>query len=247
MNDVQLLPLAFIHRDERSWPRDGLDQERVEDFARLYQDGGPFALDPVQVILPLSGTPILVNGWHRFAARQEIGATDIAAVFVDHGASDPLTFAYEYGLLDSARSALPLTRAEKRQAVLRLVGEPLDRTDVAIAGLVGVSTKTVQRARKWLADNPAAHEPEAASEPTPRPVTAQDVARTLVSKLDQLWTNRPLGMAMGLANSAGLGDVLGEAFVDRVGAAEAVRWTERLQTWAARAHAVAVDAVTEVR
>ena len=52
MNDVQLLPLAVIHRDERAWPRDGLDMERVEDFARLYRDGGPFALDPVQVILP---------------------------------------------------------------------------------------------------------------------------------------------------------------------------------------------------
>ena len=246
MSDTQLVPLHTIDLPNEAWPRHGLNEDRVQEFARAYLDDGPFALDPIQLVPLGPNRWLLVNGRHRFAARQLIDATDVAAVVIGTGGQDPVAFAYEFALADAARSALPLTRAEKHQAVLRLAREHPERTDVAIAALVGVSTKTVQRARRWLAEHPdGIPAEETRPERGYQPPTVHDVANTLARQLDRLWFHRPFSMAIGLRDSAQLGDVLAEAFIERCGLDEAVEWTERLRTWATRAHAVAVAAAEQ--
>ena len=248
MTGTQLLPLTLIDLEDASWPRVALHQERVQDFARTYYDDGPLALDPVEVADRGTGRSLLINGRHRLAARRLIQATDVAAHLVDTAGRDPVEFAYEYALADASRSALPLTRAEKHAAVLHLIQRHPERTDVAIASLVGVSSKTVQRARKWLAENPdGLQQQDQSADPVERwrAPTTDDVAHTMVRQLEKLWSSRPLGMAVGITDSARLGDVLGEAFIDRVGPDGAVEWTERLCTWATRARTVALAAAQD--
>ncbi len=246
MTDVQLLALTRIDLDEDSWPRTALQEERVQDFARAYIDDGPFSLDPITVTPRGQNRYLLVNGRHRLAARRLIGADDVPAVSIDTHGVDPVEFAYEFALADAARSALPLTRAEKHSAVVRLLERHPERTDVAIASLAGVSSKTVQRARKWLADN-STYADQSSQEPDKRwrPTTSADVAKTLARQIDRLWSHRPAGMAMGFTDSAKLGDLIAEAFIERVGIDEAVVHLERLTTWSQRAYSVARATASE--
>ena len=241
MSGALTINLDLIDLDPRGWPRQHLNTERVEEFAQAYTDGGPDALDPVEVVALPTGRWLLVNGRHRVAAREAIGATDVPAVTVDPGTQDPVQFAYEYGLADAARSPMPLTRLEKQHAVARLLTEHPERTDVAIAALVGVSTKTVQRARR-APDSPVSH-PTAVqgSQAMHAPPTTEEVARTLVRQLDRLWAARSLAMTVGLADTTKLGDAIAQAFADQVGPDDAVTWTERLATWATRAHRAAIE------
>jgi hypothetical protein len=246
MNAPYLMPIALIDIDNTCWPRQALHQERIADFARFYADSGLMALDPLDVVALPNSRFLLVNGRHRYTALRRIESVQAYVQVLDCPHPDPVAFAYEYALNESARSALPLTRAEKHAAVLRLITTPPDRTDVAIAALVGVSSKIVQRTRAWLAQHPDAltdtddTEPEAA----PRVVrtTSEDVARTMVRQLQRLWDERSFGLSLGIGDVGKLGDQIGAAFVERVGADEAVAWTERFTTWAARAHATALAA-----
>jgi hypothetical protein len=245
MPDQADIGLSQIDIDPRAWPRDALNEERAREFAVIYADSGPYALDPVEVIRR-GDRFLLANGRHRCAARRMIGAVDVPAVILPLQGSDPVQLAYEYALADSARSSLPLTRAEKHQAVIRLVREQPDHTDVAIASLVGVSSKTVQRVRRWLAENPEPAATEPPERQAPLPPTAEKVAQQVVRQLGKLWDARPLGMAMGLRDTARLGDLLAEAFIAEVGPKDATVWTQRFCTWATRAHSVAVSAANEI-
>ena len=240
MTDNDLLPLSLLVIDDQTWPRQELNQERVAEFGQAYTDEGPYALDPVEVVMLLSGKFLLINGRHRVAAREHIRATDVAAVVINHGEADPMQFGYEYALADTARSALPLTRLEKQRAVRRLLKEHPERTDVSIAALVGVSTKTVQRARKVGVSREDL--PLGLEQPSQRPARPADVANALVRQLDRLWNARSIPMSIGIADTTKLGDTLADAFIDHFGVDDAVKWTERVVTWSARAHAVAVSA-----
>jgi hypothetical protein len=239
------IPLSNIDIDPRAWPRQALNEERVREFAVIYGDSGPYALDPVEVIRR-GDRFLLANGRHRYAARRMIGAVDVPTVILPLQGSDPVQLAYEYALADSARSSLPLTRAEKHAAVVRLVREQPDRTDVAIASLVGVSSKTVQRVRQWLVQNPEPAAAEPPQRPAPLPPTAEKVAQQLVRQLGRLWEARSPLQALGLRDTGRLGDLLAEAFIAEVGPKDATVWTQRFCTWATRAHSVAVAAASEV-
>ena len=245
MTTPWLVPLTDLRLDGRAWPRTELNRDRVAEFKALYADGGPFALPPVLLVQPPGGGFLLADGRHRYGARRAQGAPNISAVLADTGGRDPVEWAFEFALADSARSSLPLTRAEKHQAVLRLVREQPERTNVDIAGLVGVSAKSIQRARKLLtahSDGPAG---VAASSGPSRSPTAQDVAKAMARHLGKLWLERPLGMAVGFSDSSRLGDLVGEALVERFGPTEAVVWAERFSTWSKRAAVVAGRAARE--
>ena len=245
MLDQADIALSQIDIDPRAWPRESLNEERVREFAVIYADSGPYALDPVEVIRR-GDRFLLANGRHRCAARRMIGAVDVPTVILPLQGSDPVQLAYEYALADSARSSLPLARAEKHAAVVRLVREQPDRTDVAIAAIVGVSSKTVSRTRRWLAENPEPADSVQAERPYPPPPSAEKVAQQLVRYTQKLWDTRSPLMALGLRDTAHLGDLLAEAFIAQVGPAEAVNRTDRLRTWATRAHNLAMSAASEV-
>ena len=155
--------LDRITLDPDAWPREALDEERVELFAELLRDaraagtqtqsGWVDPLPPLVAVADGRGDYFLADGRHRYEARRRLGAGfDLVAVQVfQPNGRPPVDFAYELALL-CAQGAKPLTTAEKRAAVLRLLAERLDLSDRAIARLVGVSNSTVSSHRRALCD-----------------------------------------------------------------------------------------------
>ena len=89
--------------------------------------------------------------------------------------------AYRRALETATQSALPLTKAERRQAVLRLAAEQPELSHREISRRVGVSHDTVGR---WLRED---GDPDARAEEYVRPtVTADQVAGRLVGHLARL-------------------------------------------------------------
>ncbi len=77
------MPLSAITRDPRAWPRTSLDPDRVTQFADLYEEGGPTALPPIEVVPDDAGGFILADGWHRVQAAIALGWTGLPTVVVE--------------------------------------------------------------------------------------------------------------------------------------------------------------------
>jgi hypothetical protein len=151
---LMTIPLDRITLDPEAWPREALDEERVELFAELLRDaraavthtqsGWVDPLPPLVVVDDGRGGYVLADGWHRCAARRRLGVGfDLVqgAVYQPNG-QEASRRAYELALMCTL-SARPLTTAEKRAAIARLIAERAELSDRAIARLVGVSHRTV--------------------------------------------------------------------------------------------------------
>ena len=149
-----LLRLDQITLDERVWPRERLDSERVEMFMELVREAREAAgsgqgwsdpLPPLAVVADGRGGYLLADGRHRYEARRRLGRgfEQVGANVVMPNGQAPAQYAYEIALYTATVSAKPLTTAEKRAAILRLLDERPDLSDRAIARLVGVGNATV--------------------------------------------------------------------------------------------------------
>lgn len=128
---------------------------------------------------------------------------------------DPVEFTYREALKRSAFTAKPLTRAEKQQAVRRLLKANPQASDREIGRLVGVDHKTVGRARRGISPQPAF--PSFPAAPTP-----EAVAKRLFRAFEKVYEARGLGIADFFAGDrtgerlAGvLGDVYGEQALEK--------------------------------
>lgn len=247
MPESRMIPLDDIITDPGVWPRQRLDTDRVALFADLLGDDGSEALPPIELIVVGGEEYLLTDGWHRFHALDEIGATSARAVLVTPDAGeDPWAFAYRRGLETCVTAARPLNQTERRTATERILAQHPDWTDVAIARLTGVSNATVGRARRRVFNaNEAAADSAAPSDEYVRSLNHHDVSRSLVRGLAKLWESRPLLIAARLQDSARLGDTIGHELVDRHGPAEAAVWADRMRGWADRALLVATNADSE--
>jgi hypothetical protein len=239
---------------ERSWPREQLDEERVELFAEILGDARQAAgtgqgwsdpLPPLVVVAAGLGGYLLADGRHRYEARRRLGVGfDVVGVQVfQANGRPPVDFAYELALL-CTHGAKPLTTSEKRAAILRLIGERPDASDRAIARLVGVSNSTVSVHRRGLCDSHAVGEPVDAPysenrqastrrEPLRWEVAAQRLAEAtgdLLSSCRRLF---------GGANVTSAGRELYDALADLYGDEDALIVIDELGAivGAARAHA----------
>jgi hypothetical protein len=187
--------LGQVIVDESVFPRDKLDDERVELFADLYREASGVSdpskgwTSPLPALVTVAdgrGGSILADGRHRYEALQAAGL-DLTPIF-EHSTPDgmtPLTRAYELALQHCTQSAQPLTEREKRRAVLTLLRDRSELTDTAIARLVGVNQVTVGRIRA------RAHEFHNVDEPERRPKRPASErlagqAATISRTLDQL-------------------------------------------------------------
>ncbi len=114
----------------------------------LYRDGGLDALPPLDVV-PDGDQLLLGDGWHRHQALTRLGSPT-ARVRLITEPGDPTAVAYRHALLTASTAALPLTRFERRAAVLRLLEDQPELADREIARLVGVSPTTVGAYRRHL-------------------------------------------------------------------------------------------------
>jgi ParB-like chromosome segregation protein Spo0J len=209
----------------RGWPRHFLDEERVEDFAALYKEQGPEALPPLELVPVAPGRYLIGDGVHRCEGARRAGLTNVLARLVAPAADcDPVEFTYRYALGRSAISSLPLTRAEKRAAVRRLLEANPQASDREIGRLVGVDHKTVGRVRRGVSP-PLSQMPEL----PPLGPTPEAVAKRLFRAFDKAYEARGLGIADFFTGDR-TGERLAGVLVDVYGE-QALKKTEQFRGW----------------
>lgn len=242
---VAVVPLTRVVADPGLWPREQLHHGRVEEFMELYRDGGLTALPPLDVVADRESL-LLGDGWHRHAALTRLGSATARVRWVTE-AGDPTEVVYRHGLLTASSAALPLTRPERRAAVIRLLEDHPDLPDREIARLVGVSPTTVGTRRRLLAEvpprasGPAECHVSAPVGPEPSPdlytnntvvlASADELAAKLARGLRKTWEARGLSDLL-------LGDRTGRRLATALRAEhgnQALAWARRLAQWADRA------------
>ncbi|GAB6899207.1 hypothetical protein [Kineosporia succinea] len=113
----------------------GLDQQHVERLVEVLDDIPPILLNRASLEL--------IDGAHRVAAALHAGRHTITAKLVSGSELDLLSLS----LSANARHGLPLTRADRRQAVARVLELSPDLSNRHVATLAGVSPGTVARVR----------------------------------------------------------------------------------------------------
>ncbi len=225
------VPLSKLVADRALWPRLELDEERVALFMDLYQAGGPSALPPLELVPRGDGHYFIADGWTRTYAAARLGWKTVEAIIeqLPEGVN-PKRFAYELALKTSVATAKPLTRAERRRAIERLLELDPKGSDREIASVVGVAHTTVSRLRKALRQ-PERTEP-GSDEPGERYIsllTAEDLAKRIFGGIEKVWEARGLGIMdalVGDRTAERLAGVLREAFGE-----EALDRAERYRTW----------------
>lgn len=90
----------------------------------------------------------VIDGMHRLRAAQRRGATTIAVRYFDGDEREAFVLSVR---LNSAHG-LPLTLADRKNAALRIINYHPEWSDRSIAGLVGISDKTVGAIRRREGD-----------------------------------------------------------------------------------------------
>jgi hypothetical protein len=215
-SQIQNVPLAAIHFDGTVWPRECLDDERVEDFTELYREQGAEALPALELVPDGDVGYLIGDGVHRWMAAREAGLDEVRAVLVvPSNDIDPAAFAYLHALHRSAISSKPLTRSEKQAAIRCLITHWPEMSDREIARRVGVDHKTVGRVRRG--DSAVERDPGYSPSPSP-----QSVAKRLFKAFEKAYEARGLGIADFFAGdrtgerlAAVLDDVYGELALER--------------------------------
>ncbi|MBI4799773.1 MAG: hypothetical protein HY794_13810 [Desulfarculus sp.] len=150
---TQTLRLDALVQDRALQARKGLHGPTVNTYARNYLEGAVFP--PIKVAL-VDGLPVVVDGWHRVAARKALGEWSIVAEVVKATKAEAMLTA----MLANLTHGLPLKKGERIAAAKRALGAYISarmhlkrpgeaRSLREIAEALGgqVSHNTV---RKWL-------------------------------------------------------------------------------------------------
>jgi hypothetical protein len=223
---VIVVRIQQLHREPEAWPRHTLDPGRVGDFRQLYLDEGLDALPLIEVIADPIGDYLIADGNHRYEALSQ---TDIDRLrVIELGAVpgiDEYAAAFERGLLTASRSSLPLSRAERHDAIRHLKASRPDLSNHEIGDLVGCSHQTVGRVLS-RSNGPAREDEE---EATAWPPTDLEVASQILSGIERVYAARGLGIWDALTSDH-TGERLAEVIVDSYGD-HALRFAERIRGW----------------
>lgn len=138
--DIMELKLNDITINDDLNVRDSLDDETVEDYKQCFDQ-----LPPV-VVFDTDDGYLLADGFHRCKAAKRLGREEIE-VNVMQGTRQA---AEEYAATANLQHGKPLTRAERRKAVERMLMLHTKRSDRWIAEDMGVSKNTVAKYREEL-------------------------------------------------------------------------------------------------
>ncbi len=184
------LRLDQIALDDRAWPRDALDEERIELFAEMIHDAreasGGDPLPALVVVADGCGGYLLADGRHRYEALRRLGLQGARVQLFTADGRAPEHLAYELALRYATVSAKPLTTAEKRGAIDRLIDERPELSNRQIARLVGVSHSTVNEHRRRVDGSST---PAGASRDQPsrwQPLSWEVAARRLAKDVAEL-------------------------------------------------------------
>lgn len=223
-SQTSIIPLTHLKFIRDKWPRDAVDQGRVEMFSQQMQEGGGFP--PIEVVPLPDGTYLIGDGVHRCLAVQRIGRTEITAVFVEpRQGESPTDCAYRTALETASHSALPLSRSERRRAAIHLLEDRPDMSRRAIAELVGVAHSSVNRWAVEVDDSSTTEED--GTRRTPIGPNPDQIATRLVTTLERLSESR--GLFDYLAPRR-MGRHLASAFISRFGD-EGLTEAKHFQAW----------------
>lgn len=134
--------LADLTRDpELACRAAGLNDGTVEEYAEAMKAGAVFP--PVVVFVDPKGLHHLADGFHRCAAAERAGLPEIAADVREGSRKDALLYAAGA----NASHGLRRTNADKRRAVLLVLGNFPKWSDRKIGEACGVDHKTVAAVR----------------------------------------------------------------------------------------------------
>jgi len=141
MSKTTMVPLARLTRDLRLQPRAEINDAIVQEYGDDMRNGDVFP--PIRVI-----GEWLVDGWHRVAAAEQIGRTELAAV-VTPGTFDE---AEDFTFTVNRGHGLRRTHADIQAAIRRalLTNRWVKRADKWISRVVGCSQHTVTATRERL-------------------------------------------------------------------------------------------------
>jgi hypothetical protein len=232
MPELLRVRLADVYRDTAEWPRSRLVTDRVEQFVDLYGDGWVDALPPLEVVRAADGRLWLADGWHRWEALHELEAfgidfeSEVPVVVIDPAGRIPGDVCFERGIATCLTASLPLTQAEKRCAVERLIGRNPSLSNRQIAKQVGVSPTTVGTVRRNMSNLDI--QSAAVALPVMRSESEVDkVAVRLSSYLLQLHDARDL---FDMLSPTRMGHHLAVTFDRRLGDG-ALSFARRAETW----------------
>jgi len=201
------------------WPRFSADEERIELFADQLRAGEE--LPPIEVVPHNDGKYLIADGVHRTYGAIRAGRSDVPALIITPLPNEtPEACVYRRALETATRSALPLNRAERRRAVLKLAAET-DLSDRAIARLVGVSHNSVGR---WTKED---SEESASAQTSSTVPSVERVALRLATYLTQIDGGRGL---LDLIAPGRVGKHIAQAFADCHGE-NALHEIDRVREW----------------
>ena len=139
------VPIASLTRDaELACRAAGVNAGTVREYTEAMKAGATFP--PVVVFADPKGVHWLADGFHRCAAAELAGLAEIAADVRQGSRRDALLYAASA----NGSHGLRRTNADKRRAVLLVLGSFAKWSDRKVAEACGVDNKTVAAARKSL-------------------------------------------------------------------------------------------------
>ena len=140
----KILGIDEIFKDDSIYPRQRIDEKRIEFFTGLMEEGTDFP--NVKIVQDTNGRYILLDGFHRYSAAKRLNKMDITCDLIK---SDPKNWRLLSVRFNFA-TAQPLNYGEIKKAIFVswLTNEVQDKQK--IADLLGCSIQWVRRVTKDL-------------------------------------------------------------------------------------------------
>lgn len=159
---VELVPLGMLKAADS--PRtNGHSEDHVRALAEVSEGLPP--------ILVHAQTLRVIDGMHRWHAAQLRGDEDIAVIFVDGDEDDVFVRAVR----ENISHGLPLTLDDRRAAALRILIAHPELSDRSVAGICGLSPKTVGAVRSRSTEEIPRSTVRVGKDGRTRPLPAQSV------------------------------------------------------------------------
>lgn len=105
---TQTIALSHLIRDQKFQVRRKLDQPTVNRYVDVLKAGG--SMPPIQVVF-INDAPVLIDGWHRVAAMDQLGRPEVEAVVLEATEKE----AYWLAAKANMEHGLPLKSGEQRE------------------------------------------------------------------------------------------------------------------------------------
>ncbi len=139
------IKLQNITTDESLQLRVETSSPTVAEYEERMGEGEQF---PPLLVWQSDGVYILLDGWHRYQAAVNLGFVDYDAKVFTGSKTEALIAA----AISNRTHGLPMTRADKRKAIQRLVESSGELSSNQIANAIGVSNHTVDVIRNELSN-----------------------------------------------------------------------------------------------